>query len=107
MAWLFVKAEVLKEPREFFYRNKSGEEQRGVNLWVQDLDNDRLKMPINWFNCGDDVREGCQYEFKCYVSKRKNPMSGAYEYSFNVEKAKLIRDPSRVKDGGDEIEIPF
>lgn len=107
MAWLIAEVEVAKEPKEFFYRNRASEEQRGIGLWLKDLENQKLQFPAVWFDCEEEVRAGYQYKIKCLVTKKKNKNTQQYEYNFVIDKATLIRGEDKVKTENDEVDIPF
>lgn len=101
MARMTLRCEVAKEPRVFNYKDKEG-----LNLWVQDLDDSKLKLGLTGFDTAswEPINVGDQMEVVAKVGKRKNNRSGEWEYQFIIDSMKHIGSTDAEEE---EVDLPF
>jgi len=107
MARMTLRCEVAKEPRVFNYKDKEG-----LNLWVQDLDDSKLKLGLTGFDTAswEPINVGDQMEVVTKVSKRKNNRSGEWEFQFIIDSFKHIGSaniPEEAEEEAEGVDLPF
>ena len=101
MARMTLRCEVAKEPRVFNYKDKEG-----INLWVQDLDDSKLKLGLTGFDTAswEPINVGDQMEVVAKVGKRKNNRSDEWEFQFIIDSFKHIGSTDAEEE---EVDLPF
>jgi len=106
MATVTLWGEIAREPRVFEFQDKYGNNHLGYGLWVKDLDIRGLYLGITWFDPEEELKEGDQIKAICKMGRKKNNMTGNWEYTFTVDKLKVTRR-GKIVQGEDEVDIPF
>jgi len=85
----------------FNYKDKEG-----LNLWVQDLDDSKLKLGLTGFDTAswEPINVGDQMEVVAKVGKRKNNRSDEWEFQFIIDSFKHIGSTDAEEE---EVDLPF